>query len=70
MLNKTGLTLMVSGVKDGKYLLEHCEKKSLGKPQSIGKSCIRFQKLDDLNKDALRELLKEASVADVSCIAV
>lgn len=66
MVNKTGLSLMVSGMKDGKYLLEHYDKKKIGKGVSLGKSCIRFPKLDNINKHVLEEIIAEAAVADVS----
>ncbi len=41
-----------------KYLAEKYEKE-LGKV-SVGKSCIRFKKLDDLNMDVVAEVLREA----------
>jgi hypothetical protein len=64
MLNKTGLSLMISGEKDGKYLLEHFLKKYFGKA-STGKSCIRFSTLFDLNMDHIAEVIEEASTANV-----
>lgn len=71
MVNKTGLTLMVSGMtKDRKYLLEHYDKKQLGKKVSLGKSCIRFGNLDDLDKGVLKKIIAEAAVADISPLAV
>ena len=69
MLNKTGLSLMISGEKDGKYLLEGYPKNHFGKA-SVGKSCVRFQKLDDLKLDHIEELVKAAADADVSSIEV
>ncbi len=44
--------------KDG-YLAEQY-KKELGKV-SVGKSCIRFKKLEDLNLPVLKKLLKQAA---------
>lgn len=41
-----------------KYIAEVYDKK-LGKV-SVGKSCIRFKKLEDLNLDVVREVLKVA----------
>lgn len=41
-----------------KYIAEVYEK-DLGKV-SVGKSCIRFKKLDDLNLDVLKEVLLQA----------
>jgi hypothetical protein len=70
MVNKTGLSLMVSGVKDGKYLLESYQKKDFGKVASIGKSCLRFTKLSDLRLAAVEKLIEEAAKADASSIAV
>ena len=69
MVNKTGLSLMVSGEKDGKYLLETYPKKHFGKA-SIGKSCIRFQKLTDLTLEHVEDLIVEAARANISSIAV
>ena len=72
MVNKTGLSLMVSGMsKDGKtYILENYDKKQIGRKISLGKSCIRFAKLDDLNLDVVEKIIIEASKADVSPIAI
>lgn len=69
MVNKTGLSLMVSGEKDGGYLLESYPKKHFGKA-SIGKSCIRFQNLANLELEHVKELIVEAAKAKVSSIAV
>ena len=69
MVNKTGLSLMVSGEKDGGYLLESYPKKHFGKA-SIGKSCVRFQKLSDLEVEHVKELISEAAKSKVSSIAV
>lgn len=44
---------------DGVYLAEK-NAKELGKV-SVGKSCIRFKKIEDLNIAALKTLLKEAA---------
>jgi hypothetical protein len=70
MVNKTGLSLMVSGSKDGKYLLEHYDKKQIGKRVSLGKSCIRFVAIDDLNQETLMQIIDEAAKADISSLAV
>lgn len=45
--------------KDGTYLAEKY-KKELGKV-SIGKSCIRFKKLEDINLPVLKKVIKEAA---------
>lgn len=55
---KNYISLYVCAVVDGKYLAE-THKKELGKV-SVGKSCIRFKKLEDVNLDALKKVLKAA----------
>ena len=43
----------------GKYVAEkHADR--LGKA-SVGKSCIRFKRLEDVNLDAMAEVLREAA---------
>ena len=69
MVNKTGLSIMVSGEKDGKYLLETYDPKSIGKA-NIGKSCIRFKKLSDLNTNTIEDIFRASVNSDVSSIAV
>lgn len=44
---------------DGKVYLAEKYKKDLGKV-SVGKSCIRFKKLEDLNLPVLQKVLQEA----------
>eukprot|EP00980_Cylindrotheca_fusiformis_P014589 scaffold3955_cov160-Cylindrotheca_fusiformis.AAC.9 len=65
MVNKTGLSLMIVGNKDGKYLLEHYPKKHFGQA-TLGKSCIRFTKLSKLNLESIGQLVEEAATADIS----
>ncbi len=55
---KEYISLYVCAVIDGKYVAE-THKKELGKV-SVGKSCIRFKKLEDLNVDALKKVIKIA----------
>ncbi len=55
---KDYVSLYVCAVQDGKYLAESYKDK-LGKV-SVGKSCVRFKKIEDLNLDGLEELLKLA----------
>lgn len=43
--------------KNGEYTAEN-HKSELGKV-SVGKSCIRFKKLEDLNLETVRKLLKD-----------
>ena len=55
---KNYISMYVCGVIDGEYIAETYGKK-LGKV-NVGKSCIRFKKLTDLNLDVLKEVLKKA----------
>ncbi len=55
---KQYISLYVCATHDGKYIAE-TYKKELGKV-SVGKSCIRFKKIDNLNLDALKKVLKLA----------
>ncbi len=56
---KNYISIYVCAVEKGEYLAEK-NKNLLGKV-SVGKSCIRFKKLEDLNLDALKKVLKTAS---------
>ncbi|MFZ1323596.1 MAG: DUF1801 domain-containing protein [Candidatus Saccharimonadales bacterium] len=56
---KNYVSLYVCSARGGKYLAEEY-KDRLGKV-SVGKSCIRFKKLEDLNLDELKALLRQAS---------
>ncbi|CAB9517736.1 expressed unknown protein [Seminavis robusta] len=69
MVNKTGLTFMVSGMKDGKYLLEHFDKKQIGRKVSLGKSCIRFASLETVHRSVLEEIIQAAAEATISPVA-
>lgn len=55
---KQYVSLYVCSVVDGKYVAE-THKKELGNV-SVGKSCIRFKKLEDLDLDGLKKVLKIA----------
>lgn len=55
---KQYVSLYVCAVVDGTYVAE-THAKELGKV-SVGKSCIRFKKREDLNLDALKKVLKIA----------
>lgn len=55
---KNYISLYVCAVVDGQYLAE-TYKEELGNV-SVGKSCISFKKLDDLNLDILKKILKIA----------
>lgn len=55
---KNHIALYVCAVeKDGTYLAENLQSK-LGNV-SCGKSCIRFKKLEDLNLDTVRAMLRD-----------
>lgn len=56
---KNYISLYVCCVVDGGYLAEK-HKDKLGKV-SVGKSCIRFKKLEDLNLDEVKKVLKLAA---------
>lgn len=56
---KNYISIYVCSVVDGKYLAEKYAEE-LGKV-SVGKSCIRFKKIEDINLDVLKEVLKLAS---------
>ncbi len=55
---KQYMSLYVCAVIDGKYIAE-TYKKDLGKV-NVGKSCIRFKKLSDLNLATLKKVIKAA----------
>jgi uncharacterized protein YdhG (YjbR/CyaY superfamily) len=55
---KQYISLYVCAVVDGQYLAEKY-KKELGKV-SVGKSCIRFKNVSDINIDTLKQVLKAA----------
>lgn len=51
---KNYMSLYVCAIEDGQYLAE-AYKNQLGKV-SVGRSCIRFKKLSDLNLDVVAEI--------------
>lgn len=55
---KNYISLYVCAVKNKQYIAE-IYKKDLGKV-SVGKSCIRFKKIEDVNLDTLKSVLKAA----------
>ena len=56
---KHGISLYVLALtEDGEYLAE--ARAGQFPKANVGKSCIRFKRLDDLDLDALRALLQEA----------
>jgi len=56
---KTGISLYVLALtEDGEYLAE--SRADRFPKANVGKSCVRFKRLDDLDQAALRELLAEA----------
>lgn len=56
---KNYMSLYVCSVEKGKYLAE-MHKKELGNVD-VGKSCIRFKKLSDLNLETLKKVIKAAA---------
>jgi Domain of unknown function (DU1801) len=57
--NKSYVSLYFCAAEDDGYLAEKNEDR-LGKV-SVGKSCVRFKKLDDLNLDVVAELAKRVA---------
>jgi hypothetical protein len=56
---KNYVSLYVCAVIDGRYVAE-AHKKELGKV-SVGKSCIRFKKVEDVNLPALKKVIALAA---------
>lgn len=56
---KNYISLYICALEDGEYIAEKY-KKELGKV-SVGKSCIRFKKLNDLNLTVVKKLIKLAA---------
>lgn len=59
---KNYISLYVCAVKEGKYIAEWY-KKDLPKA-SIGKSCIRFKKIEDIDFKVLQKVLKDAEASE------
>jgi hypothetical protein len=57
------ISLHFCGLVDRKYVLEKIAK-NIGKAK-CGKGCLRFNKLSDLNKPVLEELIKATATADL-----
>lgn len=55
---KNYISLYICAVENGEYIAEK-HQDELGKV-SVGKSCIRFKKIEDLNLEALKEVIKLA----------
>lgn len=56
---KNYVAVYVCAIKDGEYLAES-HRENLGKA-SIGKSCIRFNKMEKINLDGLAEVIRIAA---------
>lgn len=56
---KNYISLYICALVDGKYIAE-VHKEKLGKV-NVGKSCIRFKKLEDLNITELKKVIKLAA---------
>ncbi|MFQ5527421.1 MAG: DUF1801 domain-containing protein [Thermoanaerobaculia bacterium] len=61
--NKSYISLYCVGIVDGAYVAEGF-KKRLPKAD-IGKSCVRFKRLSDLDADALEDLIRATAAADL-----
>lgn len=61
--NKSYISLYCVGLFDGSYVAEGF-KERLPKAD-IGKSCVRFKRLSDLDPVALDELIRATAVADL-----
>ncbi len=55
---KNYISLYICSLENGEYIAEKYKSK-LGKV-SVGKSCIRFKKMEDLNTDELKKIIKIA----------
>lgn len=58
---KNYISIYVCAVDKGEYIAEK-HKKELGKV-SVGKSCIRFKKVEDLNLKTLEKVIKLAATS-------
>lgn len=56
---KNYISVYVCAVDKGKYVAERY-KKDLGRV-SVGKSCIRFKKIEDLNLPVLKKIIQQAA---------
>lgn len=56
---KNYVSVYVCAVDDGEYIAEK-NKDKLGKV-NVGKSCIRFKKIEDVNLDELQKVIKSAA---------
>lgn len=66
--NKNYISLYICAIINGHYLAESYRSK-LPKA-SIGKSCIRFKRLDDLDTEVIREMLRITAEADFGVFTV
>ncbi len=56
---KNYISVYACGVRDGKYIAEYYAKEF--PKASVGKSCIRFKKVEDIDLKALEKVLKEVA---------
>lgn len=56
---KNYISIYVCALSDGKYIAETYQKE-LGKV-SVGRSCIRFKKLDDVELPVLKKVIQQAA---------
>lgn len=55
---KNYISIYICALENGKYIAEKYQNK-LGKV-SVGKSCIRFKKIEDINLTGLKKILQKA----------
>lgn len=56
---KQYISLYICAVKDGRYVADYC-RKQLPKA-NIGKSCVRFRKIEDVDLEVIKKMMKEAA---------
>ena len=64
-VRKTVKTITFNATRDGMYMLEAFDTKSLGNPTHVGRDCIRFTSLSDLNLRLLKKIIETTAKADV-----
>jgi hypothetical protein len=61
LANQKNYISLYSCLSDGKRYVAENHKKDLPKA-NIGKSCIRFRKLEDIDLDVIKQVLQETSI--------
>lgn len=65
---KNYMSLYLCATEDGKYMAE-ANASELGKV-SVGRSCVRFKKLENLNLDTVKKILQDIQSKEEQGIAV